>query len=138
MLMIGAATLAGGIVIGITGGIAAPLVGGALAGLGASFFATTAGLAVITSVFGAAGAGLTGASAACAEHGSRATPPDAAGNPRSPRRRSPGYKMSRRVEGVNEFEFVLIRGGERMNVTIGISGWLTRETDVCVCECGQK
>ena len=72
--MIGAATLAGGIVIGITGGIAAPLVGGALAGLGASFFATTAGLAVITSVFGAAGAGLTGASAACAEHGSHATP----------------------------------------------------------------
>ena len=135
--MIGMATLAGGLIIGLTGGIAAPLVGGALAGLGVSFFATTAGLAIITSVFGVAGAGLTGWRA---RRGGDRPPP----RMRSvvlifplarlarPRTEDPtGYKMAKRVKGVDDFEFTLIRGGERMNVTIGVSGWLSREDDLC-------
>ena len=50
--------------IGLTGGLAAPLIAagaGAVLGAGsAAVLSTTAGLAFIASIFGAAGAGLTG------------------------------------------------------------------------------
>ena len=49
--------------LGLTGGLAAPLIasaGAAFFGASLGFLGTTAGLAIIGSVFGAAGAGLTG------------------------------------------------------------------------------
>lgn len=66
--LIGLATLGGGAVLGLTGGLAAPLIGAGmgtiLSGAGAAGAAaalgSTAGIAIIGSLFGVAGAGLTG------------------------------------------------------------------------------
>uniref|UniRef100_A0A8D1PXY4 Transmembrane and coiled-coil domains 4 n=1 Tax=Sus scrofa TaxID=9823 RepID=A0A8D1PXY4_PIG len=63
-LLIGLATVGGGTVIGVTGGLAAPLVAAGAATIigsaGAAALGSAAGIAVMTSLFGAAGAGLTG------------------------------------------------------------------------------
>ncbi|XP_077631695.1 transmembrane and coiled-coil domain-containing protein 4 isoform X2 [Crocuta crocuta] len=63
-LLIGLATVGGGTVIGVTGGLAAPLVAAGAATIigsaGAAALGSVAGIAVLTSLFGAAGAGLTG------------------------------------------------------------------------------
>ncbi|XP_045638608.1 transmembrane and coiled-coil domain-containing protein 4 isoform X3 [Ursus americanus] len=63
-LLIGLATVGGGTVIGVTGGLAAPLVAASAATIigsaGAAALGSVAGIAVMTSLFGAAGAGLTG------------------------------------------------------------------------------
>ncbi|XP_077975964.1 transmembrane and coiled-coil domain-containing protein 4-like isoform X2 [Styela clava] len=97
--LIGLAAAGGGAIIGLTGGLAAPLVAaGAGTILGASSAAalgSVAGLAIITSLFGAAGAGLT------------------------------GYKMKRRVGGIDEFLFRPLTPGKELNITIAISGWLS-------------
>jgi len=62
--LIGLATLGGGAVLGLTGGLAAPLIGagvGTILGAGsAAVLGSTAGIAIIGSLFGMAGAGLTG------------------------------------------------------------------------------
>ncbi|KAK7790687.1 hypothetical protein R5R35_009593 [Gryllus longicercus] len=62
--LIGLATLGGGAVLGLTGGLAAPLigagVGSVLGGATAAAIGSTAGVAIIGSLFGVAGAGLTG------------------------------------------------------------------------------
>lgn len=63
--LIGLATLGGGAVLGLTGGLAAaPLIGigvGPLfGGATAAALGSTAGIAIIGSLFGVAGAGLTG------------------------------------------------------------------------------
>lgn len=63
--MIGFASVGGGLLIGLTGGFAAPLIGSGLATfLGSSgiigAIATTGGYAVVGSLFGVAGASLTG------------------------------------------------------------------------------
>jgi len=94
--MIGAAGVAGGLVIGITGGLAAPVIAGALAGLGigGTFLGSAAGIAFATTFFGATGASLT------------------------------GLKMARRIKGMEELEFEQLRGGDRLNVTICVSGYL--------------
>lgn len=52
-------------------------------------------MAVITSLFGAAGAGLT------------------------------GYKMKRRVGGIDQFEFQQMTYSKQLAITIAISGWLS-------------
>lgn len=100
--MIGLAAAGGGAIIGLTGGLAAPLVAaGAGAVLGASTAAalgSVAGLAIITSIFGAAGAGLT------------------------------GYKMKRRVGGIDQFLFRPLTPGKQLAVTVAISGWLSSNT----------
>nr|XP_007978439.2 transmembrane and coiled-coil domain-containing protein 4 isoform X2 [Chlorocebus sabaeus]XP_037852407.1 transmembrane and coiled-coil domain-containing protein 4 isoform X2 [Chlorocebus sabaeus] len=63
-LLIGLATVGGGTVIGVTGGLAAPLVAAGAATIigsaGAAALGSAAGIAIMTSLFGAAGAGLTG------------------------------------------------------------------------------
>ncbi|XP_014112682.1 PREDICTED: transmembrane and coiled-coil domain-containing protein 4 isoform X2 [Pseudopodoces humilis] len=63
-LLIGLATVGGGTAIGLTGGLAAPLVAAGAATIigsaGAAALGSTAGIAVMASLFGAAGAGLTG------------------------------------------------------------------------------
>ncbi|XP_061423919.1 transmembrane and coiled-coil domain-containing protein 4 isoform X2 [Lethenteron reissneri] len=84
---------------GVTGGLAAPFVaagaGAVIGGAGAAVLGSTAGIAVMTSLFGAAGAGLT------------------------------GYKMKKRVGQVEEFEFVTLTEGRKLDVTIAITGWLS-------------
>ena len=101
-LMIGLGVVIGGTIIGLTGGLAAPVVaasaGALIGGSGATFLASSAGLAFITSVFGATGAGLT------------------------------GYKMSRRVGMTEEFRFEKLSNCvNRLHVTICVSGWLTQD-----------
>lgn len=99
--LIGLGVVAGGAIIGLTGGLAAPIVaasaGALIGGSGATFLATSAGLALITSIFGATGAGLT------------------------------GYKMRRRVGMTEEFEFVSLAAVRQLHVTICISGWLLED-----------
>lgn len=97
-LLIGLATVGGGTVIGVTGGLAAPLVAAGAAAVigsaGAAALGSVAGIAVMTSLFGAAGAGLT------------------------------GYKMKKRVGAIEEFTFLPLTEGRQLHITIAISGWL--------------
>ncbi|NXP25525.1 TMCO4 protein, partial [Scytalopus superciliaris] len=97
-LLIGLASVGGGTVIGLTGGLAAPLVAAGAATIigsaGAAALASTAGIAVMASLFGAAGAGLT------------------------------GYKMKKRVGAIEEFEFLPLTEGKQLHITIAITGWL--------------
>ncbi|BFZ23680.1 hypothetical protein BsWGS_26719 [Bradybaena similaris] len=106
--LIGLATLGGGTLIGLTGGLAAPLVaagaGAIIGGTGAAVLGTTTGVAVIGSLFGVAGAGLT------------------------------GYKMKKRVGAIEEFQFEpLVCGNSlsvhtltnQLHITIAVTGWLT-------------
>ncbi|NXG43026.1 TMCO4 protein, partial [Psilopogon haemacephalus] len=97
-LLIGLASVGGGTVIGLTGGLAAPLVAAGAATIigsaGAAALASTAGIAVMASLFGAAGAGLT------------------------------GYKMKKRVGAIEEFEFLPLTEGRQLHITIAITGWL--------------
>ncbi|XP_045913388.1 transmembrane and coiled-coil domain-containing protein 4 [Micropterus dolomieu] len=97
-LLIGLATVGGGTVIGVTGGLAAPLVAaGASAVLGAGGAAalgSATGIAIMASLFGAAGAGLT------------------------------GYKMKKCVGAIEEFEFLPLRSGKHLHLTIAVTGWL--------------
>ncbi|NXS93343.1 TMCO4 protein, partial [Jacana jacana] len=98
-LLIGLATLGGGTVIGLTGGLAAPLVAAGAATIigsaGAAALGSTVGIAVLASLFGAAGAGLT------------------------------GYKMKKRVGAIEEFEFLPLTEGNQLHITIAITGWLS-------------
>ncbi|XP_003471411.1 transmembrane and coiled-coil domain-containing protein 4 isoform X2 [Cavia porcellus] len=97
-LLIGLATVGGGTVIGVTGGLAAPLVAAGAATVigsaGAAALGSAAGIAVMTSLFGAAGAGLT------------------------------GYKMKKRVGAIEEFTFLPLTEGRQLHITIAITGWL--------------
>jgi len=92
--MISAATFGGAAIAALTGGLAAPLVASGVGALfGTAAVGTATGIAVITTLFGAAGAGLA------------------------------GYKMKRRVGGLEEFRFTPIRMGDSLHLTIAISGW---------------
>uniref|UniRef100_A0A3P8PRD0 Transmembrane and coiled-coil domains 4 n=1 Tax=Astatotilapia calliptera TaxID=8154 RepID=A0A3P8PRD0_ASTCA len=97
-LLIGLATLGGGTVIGVTGGLAAPLVaagaGAVLGAGGAAALGSVTGIAIMASLFGAAGAGLT------------------------------GYKMKKCVGAIEEFEFLPLNSGKHLHVTIAVTGWL--------------
>lgn len=104
----GIGAVAGGLAVGLTAGLAAPFVFPALAsavgltGL-AAFFATAGGIATMTVLFGAAGAGLT------------------------------SYRMSRRFGDVEDFRFIPLGVNpfeERLHAVIGVSGWLDDEADV--------
>ncbi|XP_049845968.1 transmembrane and coiled-coil domain-containing protein 4-like isoform X2 [Schistocerca gregaria] len=105
-MMIGLATIGGGTLLGLSGGLAAPLIGAGvgtiLGGASAAAIGSAAGAAVIGSLFGLAGAGLT------------------------------GFKMKKRVGEIEEFAFgVLPPTSEsetqvrQLHITIAISGWLT-------------
>lgn len=137
--LIGLATLGGGAVLGLTGGLAAPLigagVGSVLGGATAAAIGSTAGVAIIGSLFGVAGAGLT------------------------------GFKMKKRVGEIEEFAFGYLSPvslfsasqsvdtdssssfdsssststptspvtsgpiSQQLHITIAISGWLTDEQE---------
>ena len=85
--MISAATVGGAALAALTAGLSAPLV---VAGVGTLFgtaaVGSAAGIAIITTLFGAAGAGFA------------------------------GYKMKRRVGGLEEFRFVPIRMGDSLHL----------------------
>ncbi|KAK6640067.1 hypothetical protein RUM43_008344 [Polyplax serrata] len=101
--LIGLTALGGGALIGLTGGLAAPLIVAGLetvVGAGSiALLSSTAGTTLIGSFFGAAGAGLT------------------------------GFKMKKRVGEIEEFAFGILNGNPILNkglhVTIAISGWLS-------------
>ncbi|XP_072223344.1 transmembrane and coiled-coil domain-containing protein 4 [Leuresthes tenuis] len=97
-LLIGLATVGGGTVIGVTGGLAAPLVaagaGAVLGAGGAAALGSATGIAIMASLFGAAGAGLT------------------------------GYKMNKCVGAIEEFEFLPLTSGKHLHLTITVTGWL--------------
>uniref|UniRef100_A0A667ZSF3 Transmembrane and coiled-coil domains 4 n=1 Tax=Myripristis murdjan TaxID=586833 RepID=A0A667ZSF3_9TELE len=97
-LLIGLATVGGGTVIGVTGGLAAPLVaagaGAVLGAGGAAALGSATGIAIMASLFGAAGAGLT------------------------------GYKMNKRVGAIEEFEFRPLNSVKHLHLTIAVTGWL--------------
>ncbi|XP_070766652.1 transmembrane and coiled-coil domain-containing protein 4 [Enoplosus armatus] len=97
-LLIGLATVGGGTVIGVTGGLAAPLVaagaGAVLGAGGAAALGSATGIAIMASLFGAAGAGLT------------------------------GYKMNKCVGAIEEFEFLPLNSGKHLHLTIAVTGWL--------------
>ncbi|XP_015114921.1 transmembrane and coiled-coil domain-containing protein 4 isoform X1 [Diachasma alloeum] len=107
---VGIATLAGGTLIGLTGGLAAPLIGvgvGTILG-GATTVAltSTAGVTIIGSIFGVAGAGLT------------------------------GYKMNKRVGQLEEFSFQPLnctsQTDSQLHIAIAITGWLKSDDQAAI------
>ncbi|KRY89360.1 CDK5 regulatory subunit-associated protein 1 [Trichinella pseudospiralis] len=101
-LMIGFGGVLGGTLVGLTGGLATPLLAIGLASLSGSTaalgLATTAGAAVVGSIFGVAGAGWT------------------------------GYKMKRRVGGLEEFTIEILHYQRRsLHIALAISGWITED-----------
>ncbi|KAH8933724.1 hypothetical protein BDL97_18G045000 [Sphagnum fallax] len=114
--VIGAAAVTGGTLLAITGGLAAPALAAAMATIGtavpalgagglatvAALTGTTMGSVAVAASFGAAGAGLT------------------------------GYKMARRIGGVEEFLFVPIGENHqqgRLAVAIMVSGIAFKRQD---------
>ena len=102
-LKVTAAVIGGGAIVGLTGGLAAPIfAAGAGAVVGASsgaFLASAGGIALVTTLFGAAGAGIG------------------------------GYKMQKRVGDLEEFEFKAITQQQRMHAIVCVSGWIESVED---------
>jgi len=101
-IMIGLASIGGGAVIGVTGGLAAPIVASAFAGvIGAgSIVMSSAAAGVVGSLFGVAGAGLTAS------------------------------KMNKRIGDLEEFAFESLNPSHdqtSLTITIAISGWISDE-----------
>ncbi|KAI1334999.1 hypothetical protein F5Y15DRAFT_258975 [Xylariaceae sp. FL0016] len=106
-VMMGLATVGGGLVIGLSAGLLAPLIG---AGLAAGF--TTIGVGGTSSFLaGAGGAAIitSGAAASGSYMGGRAA--------------------GRRVGPVKTFEFRPLHNNKRVNLVITISGWMTSKVD---------
>ena len=104
----GAGFAIGGVIIGLTGGLAAPVIAPALVGLtGVSFLATTSGIVLMGTLLGLGGGGLA------------------------------GYRVQQRLRGLESFEFVGIRNQAReaglaipsLHATICVSGLLLKEED---------
>ncbi|KAK7897921.1 hypothetical protein LTR67_004553 [Exophiala xenobiotica] len=119
---VGLASVAGAALIGVTGGLAAPLVaagvGGLLGGLGLGATAAAGYLGALASS-GVLVGGLFGA------YGGRMT----------------GQMMDKYAREIEDFAFLPVRGSvddseekqqerRRLRVTIGITGWLTKEEEV--------
>ncbi|KAJ3251522.1 hypothetical protein HK104_007366, partial [Borealophlyctis nickersoniae] len=110
---VGLATIGGGVAVGLTGGLAAPLIGAGLGTLFASLniagaagvgliagLSTTAGAAIVGTLFGVTGGGVA------------------------------AYKFNNRLKGLSEFRFVPIHPSPTsLHVVIAISGWLTTLDD---------
>ncbi|KAF9436850.1 hypothetical protein BGZ76_002773 [Entomortierella beljakovae] len=108
-LATGLSIAAGATVIGLTGGLAAPLVAvgaGVLLGSGAAVLGTTAGIAVMASLFGLAGGGLA------------------------------GYKMHRRTKDLKELSFTQVLEDPTLpqipslQLAIVISGYLFDKDEI--------
>lgn len=104
---IGLATLGGGLVIGLSAGLLAPVIGAGLAaGLTtvgitgtSSFFAGAGGAAIVTTTGAAIGARVGNSS------------------------------MARRMGHVRTFEFRPLHNNERVNLIVTVSGWLSGKED---------
>lgn len=111
--LVGTATILGGAAIAFTGGLATPAIAGGIAGVSgvvgagtavasagavtAAWMVSTTGAAVITAMFGVAGAGLV------------------------------GRKINHRVKGINDFEFCHVYKSKTekcMQVILTVDGWL--------------
>ncbi|KAI0861968.1 hypothetical protein F4860DRAFT_474418 [Xylaria cubensis] len=106
-VMMGLATVGGGLVIGLSAGLLAPLIG---AGLAAGF--TTIGVGGTSSFLaGAGGAAIitSGAAASGSFMGGRAA--------------------GRRTGAVKTFEYRPLNNNKRVNLILTISGWLTSKVD---------
>lgn len=99
---IGLASLGGGAIIGLTGGLAAPIVASALgAVVGANFIIGSAAAGVVGTIFGVAGAGLTAS------------------------------KMDKRIGDLEQFSFHSLNPAfdqTSLTITIAISGWISSDT----------
>ncbi|KAJ8114234.1 hypothetical protein ONZ43_g4952 [Nemania bipapillata] len=106
-VMMGLATVGGGLVIGLSAGLLAPLIGAGLAagfttiGVGgtSSFLAGAGGAAIITSGAAASGSFMGGKAA------------------------------GRRTGAVKTFEYRPLHNNKRVNLVLTISGWLTSKVD---------
>ncbi|KAI0489660.1 hypothetical protein F4859DRAFT_509246 [Xylaria cf. heliscus] len=106
-VMMGLATVGGGLVIGLSAGLLAPLIGAGLAagfttiGVGgtSSFLAGAGGAAIITSSAAASGSFMGGKAA------------------------------GRRTGAVKTFEYRPLNNNKRVNLILTISGWLTSKVD---------
>lgn len=97
---IGVVSLGAGAVLAVTGGLAAPAIAGALLVMGTSSAAVgVVTLTTMATIFGSAGAGLS------------------------------GYKMMKRTKGVTEFEFESSGESKSLSIMICISGWEEDEED---------
>ncbi|KRX13625.1 CDK5 regulatory subunit-associated protein 1 [Trichinella nelsoni] len=101
-LMIGFGGVVGGTLVGLTGGLATPLLAIGLATLSGSAaalgLATTAGAAAVGSIFGVAGAGWT------------------------------GYKLKRRFGALEEFTIEILHYRRRsLHIALAVSGWITED-----------
>eukprot|EP00939_MAST-03C_sp_MAST-3C-sp1_P004031 g4031.t1 len=115
--LVGGGAVVGGLVIGLTGGLATPLIAAGMGTLGvglggvlgttvaahtlalSTFLATTGGVVVTTALFGTTGASLT------------------------------AYKMNKRTKGISDLSFKLCSRGDRVALTICVSGWVVAEDD---------
>eukprot|EP01084_Bolivina_argentea_P178754 308957_1 len=102
---IGAVGVIGGVLIAVTGGLAAPAVAAGLGAIGltatGTFLLTTAGTTTLYLLFGVTGAGYT------------------------------GLKMHNTISEINDFKFISLseKNQNGLNVIITISGWLESEDD---------
>jgi hypothetical protein len=106
-MMMGLATVGGGLVIGLSAGLLAPLIG---AGLAAGF--TTIGVGGTSSFLaGAGGAAIitTGATASGSFMGAKAA--------------------NRRTGAVKTFEYRPLHNNKRVNLIVTVSGWMTSKVD---------
>ncbi|XP_065314667.1 transmembrane and coiled-coil domain-containing protein 4-like [Gordionus sp. m RMFG-2023] len=105
---IAGATIIGGTLLGVTGGLIAPFLAASsgiiLGSAGATLLGTTAGVSIIGSLFGLTGATLT------------------------------GYKMKQRAGALEEFRFERIgtnsnRKRSTLAITVAVSGWVSKDCD---------
>ncbi|KAI8868099.1 DUF726-domain-containing protein [Ramicandelaber brevisporus] len=103
-VILGLATVGGGLVLGLSAGLLAPAIG---AGLGAAFTTIGLGHTAIGTFFGSIGGAALITSTGIATGSGMA-----------------GSKMAKRIKGLDVFQLVPINENSRLNVIICISGWL--------------
>lgn len=106
-IMMGLATVGGGLVIGLSAGLLAPVIG---AGLAAGF--TTIGVAGTSSFLAGAGGAAIITSSAAASGGIIG-----------------GRAAGRRTGAVKTFEYRPLHNNKRVNLIVTVSGWLTGKVD---------
>lgn len=100
-MLVGLGVVGGALALGITAGLAAPVVLPVFASmLGAAYLTGATATTLFIVVFGAGGAGLA------------------------------GYKVEKRYQDIDDFSFVPIAQNGSMRVAIGVSGWIKEEEDV--------
>ena len=107
LMMMGLATVGGGLVIGLSAGLLAPVIG---AGLAAGF--TTIGVAGTSGFLAGAGGAAIITSAAVVSGGTIAV-----------------RASSRRLGAVKTFEYRPLHNNKRVNLIISVAGWMTGKVD---------